>query len=198
MWILARTIFWFNSARNKALPLMITHHTVLEIIWTIIPAIILIFIAVPSFALLYAMDESNNPCLTIKAIGHQWYWSYENSDFKNNGKVISQNFDSYMVLEDDLVAGDLRLLTVDNSLFLPIKMQIRVLVSSSYVLHSWAVPSFGVKTDACPGRLNEINLFILRTGVFYGQCSELCGLRHSFMPIRVVAYDLNDYPDILE
>lgn len=190
IWVLLRIVYKFGSARNKSLPLQITHHTLLEVTWTLVPAVILIFVAVPSFALLYAMDEANNPSITVKAIGHQWYWSYENNDFKQGGKTVYQNFDSYMILEEDLMPGELRLLEVDNSLALPTKMRIRILVSSYDVLHSWAVPSFGVKTDACPGRLNEINLFILRPGVFYGQCSELCGLRHSFMPIRVVSYNL--------
>lgn len=190
LWILARIVYYFGERRNTKLPSTVSHHTTLEIIWTIVPAIILILIAIPSFALLYAMDEIDNPKLTIKSIGHQWYWSYEYRDLVF-GQTASKGFDSYMVLEEDLPKGGLRLLEVDNSLVLPINTQIRLLVTSSDVLHSWAVPSFGVKIDACPGRLNQVGVFINRTGVFYGQCSELCGLNHSFMPIKVIAYDPN-------
>lgn len=191
LWILLRIVYHFQEHNNHNLPSTVTHHTTLEIIWTIIPAIILIFIAIPSFALLYAMDEVSNPKVTIKAIGHQWYWSYEYRDLLL-GRPVSKVFDSYMVLEEDLPLGGLRLLEVDNPLILPINTQIRVLVTSSDVLHSWAVPSFGVKIDACPGRLNQIGVFITREGIFYGQCSELCGINHSFMPIKVIAFDANE------
>jgi cytochrome c oxidase subunit 1 len=188
LWMIARIVWHFREDHNKALPSTVTHHTTLEIVWTIIPAIILILIAIPSFALLYAMDEVENPKLTIKAVGHQWYWSYEYRDLIF-GHTTSKNFDSYMILEDDLREGGLRLLEVDNPLVLPINTQIRLLVTSSDVLHSWAIPSFGVKIDACPGRLNQVGMHISREGVFYGQCSELCGINHSFMPIKVVAFD---------
>jgi cytochrome c oxidase subunit II len=190
LWMLTRIIYYFSEQRNTKLPSTVSHHTTLEIIWTIVPAVILILIAIPSFALLYAMDEIDNPKLTIKSIGHQWYWSYEYRDLVF-GQTASKGFDSYMVLEEDLPKGGLRLLEVDNPLVLPINTQIRLLVTSSDVLHSWAVPSFGVKIDACPGRLNQVGIFINRTGVFYGQCSELCGINHSFMPIKVIAYDPN-------
>jgi len=192
LWMLMRIVYYFGECRNNALPSTVSHHTTLEIVWTIIPAIILILIAIPSFALLYAMDEINDPKLTIKSIGHQWYWSYEYRDLVF-GQMSAKGFDSYMVLEEDLPKGGLRLLEVDNPLVLPINTQIRLLVTSSDVLHSWAVPSFGVKIDACPGRLNQVGIFINRTGVFYGQCSELCGINHSFMPIKVVAYDPNKF-----
>jgi cytochrome c oxidase subunit 1 len=188
LWILLRTIYVFREERNKKLPLTITHHTTLELIWTIVPAIILILIAIPSFSLLYAMDEIGNPKITIKAIGHQWYWSYEYRDLVF-GQQISKNFDSYMVLEEDLKEGALRLLDVDKPLVLPINIKIRLLVTSTDVLHSWAVPSFGIKIDACPGRLNQVGLQISRVGIFYGQCSELCGINHSFMPIKVISFD---------
>jgi len=188
LWMLVRILQCFGDSYNRNLPSTVTHHTTLEIVWTIIPAIILILIAIPSFALLYAMDEVNDPKLTIKAIGHQWYWSYEYRDLVF-GKTASKNFDSYMVLEEDLQKGNLRLLEVDNPLVLPINTQIRLLVTSSDVLHAWAVPSFGVKIDACPGRLNQVGVFIDRVGIFYGQCSELCGINHSFMPIKVISYN---------
>ena len=161
-----------------------SHDSLLEIIWTVAPAISLIFIAVPSFNLLYSLDELVNPSLTVKIIGHQWYWSYEYSDFCafNKGTLY---FDSYMINTDDLVNGEFRLLEVDARLLLPIKTHIRLLVTASDVLHSWAIPSFGIKVDACPGRLSQASLFIKRIGSYYGQCSEICGINHGFMPIVV-------------
>nr|QIG86752.1 cytochrome c oxidase subunit II [Manis javanica]WLW42051.1 cytochrome c oxidase subunit II [Manis javanica] len=148
-----------------------------ETIWTILPAIILILIALPSLRILYMMDEINNPALTVKTMGHQWYWSYEYTDYED------LSFDSYMVPTQDLKPGELRLLEVDNRLVLPMDTTIRMLISSEDVLHSWAVPSLGLKTDAIPGRLNQTTLMSTRPGLFYGQCSEICGSNHSFMPI---------------
>nr|YP_009144259.1 cytochrome c oxidase subunit II [Crocidura panayensis]AKI84734.1 cytochrome c oxidase subunit II [Crocidura panayensis]AKI84747.1 cytochrome c oxidase subunit II [Crocidura panayensis] len=148
-----------------------------ETIWTILPAIILVLIALPSLRILYMMDEINNPTLTIKTVGHQWYWSYEYTDYDE------LNFDSYMIPTPELKPGDLRLLEVDNRAVLPMEMTIRVLVTSEDVLHSWAVPSLGLKTDAIPGRLNQTTLLATRPGLYYGQCSEICGSNHSFMPI---------------
>nr|YP_009184390.1 cytochrome c oxidase subunit II [Dasypus pilosus]ALO62452.1 cytochrome c oxidase subunit II [Dasypus pilosus] len=148
-----------------------------ETVWTILPAVILILIALPSLRILYMMDEINNPLLTIKAMGHQWYWSYEYTDYED------LNFDSYMVPTSDLKPGELRLLEVDNRLVLPMELSIRMLISSEDVLHSWAVPSLGLKTDAIPGRLNQATLMATRPGLYYGQCSEICGSNHSFMPI---------------
>nr|YP_010296732.1 cytochrome c oxidase subunit II [Bohadschia argus]UMI33338.1 cytochrome c oxidase subunit II [Bohadschia argus] len=159
----------------------------LETIWTIIPALILIFIAFPSLQLLYLMDEVNNPFLTIKAIGHQWYWSYEYTDY------YEIEFDSYMIPTSDLSEGQPRLLEVDNRLVLPYQNPIRILVSSADVLHSWAVPSLGVKMDAVPGRLNQTSFLINRTGLFYGQCSEICGANHSFMPIVIESVPFNTF-----
>nr|YP_003264306.1 cytochrome c oxidase subunit II [Parastichopus nigripunctatus]BAI45143.1 cytochrome c oxidase subunit II [Parastichopus nigripunctatus] len=159
----------------------------LETIWTIVPAFILIFIAFPSLQLLYLMDEVNNPFLTIKAIGHQWYWSYEYTDYHEI------EFDSYMVPTSDLEAGLPRLLEVDNRLVLPHQNPIRVLVSSADVLHSWAVPSLGVKMDAVPGRLNQTSFLLSRTGLFYGQCSEICGANHSFMPIVIESVPFENF-----
>lgn len=153
----------------------------LETVWTIIPAIILIFIAFPSLQLLYLMDEVNKPFLTIKAIGHQWYWNYEYTDYH---KI---EFDSYMIPTSDLKKGLPRLLEVDNRLVLPFQNPIRILITSGDVIHSWAVPSLGIKMDAVPGRLNQTSFLLNRTGLFYGQCAEICGANHSFMPIVIEA-----------
>lgn len=173
----------FNENLNHA-PLKFTHSSLLEIVWTIIPAFILLLIAVPSFALLYSLDELIDPSVTIKIIGHQWYWSYEISDFLSlNGESLL--FDSYMTATNDLTRGAFRLLEVDQRVVLPVDTHIRLLVTAADVLHSWAVPSFGIKIDACPGRLSQGSLFIKREGVFYGQCSEICGTNHGFMPIVV-------------
>nr|ALO70699.1 cytochrome c oxidase subunit 2 [Medon apicalis] len=149
----------------------------IELIWTLIPAIILIFIALPSLRLLYLLDETINPLITMKTIGHQWYWSYEYSDFKN------VEFDSYMIPANELSISGFRLLDVDNRIAIPYKSQIRLMVTAADVLHSWTIPSISVKIDATPGRLNQMSFFLNRTGIFYGQCSEICGANHSFMPI---------------
>nr|ATP84935.1 cytochrome c oxidase subunit II [Bradypus variegatus]ATP84944.1 cytochrome c oxidase subunit II [Bradypus variegatus] len=148
-----------------------------ETMWTILPAIILILIALPSLRILYMMDEVNNPLLTIKTMGHQWYWSYEYTDYED------LNFDSYMIPTSNLEPGQFRLLEEDNRTVLPMEMPIRMLISSEDVLHSWAIPSLGIKTDAIPGRLNQATLTSSRPGLYYGQCSEICGSNHSFMPI---------------
>nr|AIG23503.1 cytochrome c oxidase subunit II [Philander frenatus] len=148
-----------------------------ETIWTILPAVILILIALPSLRILYMMDEIYNPHLTVKAMGHQWYWSYEYTDY------VNLMFDSYMIPTKDLNPGELRLLEVDNRIVLPMELPIRMLISSEDVLHAWTMPSLGLKADAIPGRLNQITLSSSRPGVFYGQCSEICGSNHSFMPI---------------
>jgi cytochrome c oxidase subunit 2 len=190
-WILIRCIFFFNSKKNKQINNFV-HGTMIEIIWTTIPALILLFIAIPSFALLYSMDEIIDPILTVKVIGNQWYWSYEYSDYYELTNE-SLFFDSYMIQEEELDLGQFRLLEVDNRLVVPIKTHIRILVTASDVLHSWAIPSLGVKLDACPGRLNQTSMFIKREGVFYGQCSEICGINHGFMPIVVEAVSLKDY-----
>ena len=155
--------------------------TLIEIIWTIIPAIILIFIAFPSLQILYSMDEVVDPSLTIKAIGHQWYWSYEYSDTEGD----SIEFDSYMMPTSDLTEGEIRLLEVDNKVVVPVNTQVRVVVTGADVIHCFAVPSLGVKADAIPGRLNQVSFLIKRPGLYYGQCSEICGSDHSFMPIVI-------------
>lgn len=187
LYILTRTILLFNETTNP-IPQKFVHGTVVEVVWTITPALILLTIAVPSFALLYSIDEIIDPVSTLKVVGHQWYWSYEYSD---NDNLI--NFDSYMIQEDDLEIGQLRLLEVDNRVVVPANMHIRVLITSSDVLHCWAVPSLGLKLDACPGRLNQTSMFIKREGVFYGQCSEICGINHGFMPIVVESVSAEDY-----
>nr|YP_009582141.1 cytochrome c oxidase subunit II [Polyplacotoma mediterranea]QBK82178.1 cytochrome c oxidase subunit II [Polyplacotoma mediterranea] len=167
--------------------------SLIEIIWTIIPALILIIIAFPSLRLLYIMDETTiKPGITIKVVGHQWYWSYEYSDFPLEE---SPTFDSYMIPTTDLTLGDLRLLEVDNRLIVPVDTNVRVLITAADVIHSWTVPSLAVKMDAVPGRINETGLLIKRPGVFYGQCSEICGANHSFMPIVVEAVSLSKYTD---
>ena len=169
-------------------------HTVLEIFWTIIPMFIVLFILYPSFALLYAMDELKDPLLTVKIIGHQWYWTYEIPiSYKNTEIQRVVTFDSYMLAEEDLPFGGFRLLEVDNRLRLPIRTVIRLLITSTDVLHSWAVPSFGVKVDACPGRLNQASVLLERLGIFFGQCSEICGINHGFMPITVESLLIEDF-----
>nr|YP_010940430.1 cytochrome c oxidase subunit II [Mesechinus dauuricus]WLR81374.1 cytochrome c oxidase subunit II [Mesechinus dauuricus] len=159
----------------------------IETVWTILPAVILILIALPSLRILYMMDEMNDPSLTMKTMGHQWYWSYEYSDFED------LSFDSYMVPTSDLNPGMFRLLEVDNRVILPTDITARILISSEDVLHSWAIPSLGIKTDAIPGRLNQATLMITRPGLYYGQCSEICGANHSFMPITIEAIPLNQF-----
>jgi len=190
VWILVRTVYYYHESRNPT-PSRVVHGTLLEIVWTVAPSFILLAVAIPSFALLYSMDEGVDPAITIKSIGHQWYWSYEYSDYTSDSESLS--FDSYMVPESDLEEGQLRLLEVDNRVVLPTNTHIRLLVTSADVLHSWALPSLGVKIDACPGRLNQANIFIKREGLYYGQCSEICGVNHGFMPIVVQAVNLEDY-----
>jgi len=187
VWMLSRTVWHFHESRNR-IPSKIIHGTTIEIAWTLTPSFLLLFIAVPSFALLYSIDEIVDPALTIKAIGHQWYWTYEYSDYSQN--LV---FDSYLIPEEDLEIGQLRLLEVDNRIVLPINTHIRIIITAADVLHSWGVPSLGIKCDAVPGRLNQTSLFIQREGVFYGQCSELCGTNHGFMPIVVEAVSLENY-----
>nr|QXG82648.1 cytochrome c oxidase subunit 2 [Orthomus sp. BMNH 1042407] len=168
-------MLFFNNYINRYL----LEGQTIEVIWTILPAITLVFIALPSLRLLYLLDELSNPSMTLKSIGHQWYWSYEYSDFK------TIEFDSYMTPVNELLNNSFRLLDVDNRIILPFYTQIRVLVTATDVIHSWTVPSLGVKIDATPGRLNQSNFFMNRSGLFYGQCSEICGANHSFMPIVI-------------
>nr|YP_011017061.1 cytochrome c oxidase subunit II [Saldoida armata]WQB61739.1 cytochrome c oxidase subunit II [Saldoida armata] len=159
----------------------------MELAWTITPAITLIFIAMPSLRLLYLMDEINNPAITVKAIGHQWYWKYEYSDFKEI------EFESYMKPTEELNKSEFRLLEVDNRVILPMNNQIRIMVTSNDVIHSWTIPSLGVKIDATPGRLNQSSFNLMRPGIMYGQCSEICGANHSFMPIAIESVNMNQF-----
>ena len=156
-----------------------TENHELEITWTLLPGIILILLALPSLRLLYLIEETTNPLLVVKIIGHQWYWSYD------YGATTGLEFDSFIVPTRDLNPGDLRLLEVDNRIVLPWGIEARLLVTSADVLHSWTIPSAGVKADAVPGRLNQIILTPIKPGVFYGQCSEICGANHSFIPIAI-------------
>nr|QJQ37605.1 cytochrome c oxidase subunit II [Graphium parus] len=172
---------------NKYVNRFLLEGQMIELIWTITPAITLIFIALPSLRLLYLLDELNNPLITLKSIGHQWYWSYEYSDFNN------VEFDSYMLQYDKNSSMNFRLLDVDNRVVLPMNNQIRVLVTATDVIHSWTIPSLGVKIDANPGRLNQTSLFINRPGIFFGQCSEICGANHSFMPIVIESISINNF-----
>nr|YP_009505011.1 cytochrome c oxidase subunit II [Luciola curtithorax]AWW89604.1 cytochrome c oxidase subunit II [Luciola curtithorax] len=164
---------------NKYINRFLLEGQMIELIWTITPTITLIFIALPSLQLLYLLDEINSPLVSIKSLGHQWYWSYEFSDFKK------EEFDSYMIPMNEQKNFSFRLLEVDNRLILPVNTQIRMMISSTDVIHSWTIPSSSVKVDATPGRLNQTTLFMNRIGVFFGQCSEICGTNHSFMPIMV-------------
>ena len=195
--ILIRTAYNYDRTRSHLYSdehsQNVVHGTTIEIVWTTLPAVILIVVAIPSFALLYSIDEVVDPAITIKVIGHQWYWSYEFSDYVSATQEEIVNFDSYMVPRDDLELGQLRLLEVDNRVILPVNTHIRVLVTAADVLHRWAVPSLGIKMDACPGRLNQTSTFINREGVFFGQCSEICGAAHSGMPIVVESVRLQKY-----
>nr|ACY73659.1 cytochrome c oxidase II [Psychonotis caelius] len=170
---------------NKFINRFLLEGQMIELIWTILPAITLIFIAMPSLRLLYLLDELNNPLITIKSIGHQWYWTYEYSDFKNI------EFDSYMINEYN--SNNFRLLDVDNRIIIPMNNNIRMLITATDVIHSWTVPAIGVKVDANPGRLNQTSFLINRPGIFFGQCSEICGANHSFMPIVIESINIKNF-----
>nr|QFG40087.1 cytochrome c oxidase subunit II [Munidopsis verrilli] len=174
---------FYNSFTNRYL----LENQNIEIIWTLLPVVILVFIALPSLRLLYLLDEVNKPSVTLKTIGHQWYWSYEYSDF------MELEFDSYLLPSEDLNLASLRLIDVDNRTVLPMTAQIRVLVSAADVIHSWTVPALGIKADAIPGRLNQVSFMINRPGLFFGQCSEICGANHSFMPIVIESTSVNSF-----
>nr|ABY55881.1 cytochrome oxidase subunit II [Pterostichus herculaneus]ABY55917.1 cytochrome oxidase subunit II [Pterostichus protractus] len=172
---------------NKYINRYLLEGQTIEVIWTILPAITLVFIALPSLQLLYLLDEVSNPLMTLKSIGHQWYWSYEYSDFK------MLEFDSFLISSNEMKNNNFRLLDVDNRIILPFNAQIRVLVTATDVIHSWTIPALGVKIDATPGRLNQTNFFMNRVGLFYGQCSEICGANHSFMPIVIESVPINTF-----
>nr|QEO33530.1 cytochrome c oxidase subunit II [Conanalus pieli] len=178
------TTLFFNKFTHRYL----LEGQTIEVIWTILPAITLIFIALPSLRLLYLLDESMDPMITIKTVGHQWYWSYEYTDFNQ-----PYEFDSYMIPYNELSINGFRLLDVDNRTVLPMNTQVRMLVTAADVLHSWTIPALGVKVDATPGRLNQTNFFINRPGLFYGQCSEICGANHSFMPIVIESVNIKTF-----
>ena len=175
----------YRAARNPVAS-QTSHNTFIEIIWTLVPCLILIVMAVPSLKLLYEQDEIPPADVTIKAVGYQWYWGYEYPD----ENII---FDSYMIEEKDLKPGQPRLLSVDNEIVVPVNKVVKVLITANDVLHAWALPSFGVKRDAVPGRINETWFKADRTGTFYGQCSELCGIKHAFMPITVNVVSQEEY-----
>lgn len=202
--ILSTCLYTFTETKKNGESDPLVHASTLEIVWTLIPAIILIIIAIPSFSLLYSVDEIVEPLLTLKIIGHQWYWSYEffnaetlsqllSLEFKTEYESIS-TFDSYMLSDEDIANNvgltSYRLYTVDKHVGLPSRVPTRLLMTSNDVLHSWTVPSLGVKVDACPGRLNQSSLYIKYSGIYYGQCSEICGTNHAFMPIGIVSFDL--------
>ena len=189
-WILVSILR--NYVKNRISNKYLNHGTLVELIWTISPAFILILIAFPSFKLLFLMDEVTDPSLTICAEGHQWYWSYQYPDFLGEeGEELE--FDSYMVPESDLEEGGLRMLEVDNRVILPELTHVRFIVSSGDVIHSYACPALGIKCDAYPGRLNQASIFINREGSFFGQCSEICGILHSSMPILIESISLEKF-----
>ena len=181
-WIVIR----YNKKRNPV-PSKTTHNTMLEVIWTVVPVIILLVIAVPSFRLLYFTDKVAEADMTLKAIGHQWYWSYE---YPDHGDFT---FDAIMLEEDELEEGQPRLLATDEAVVLPVGAKIRLLTTADDVIHSWAIPAFGVKMDSVPGRVNETWFQINREGTYYGQCSELCGTLHGFMPIMIEAVSQEEF-----
>jgi len=191
-WVLFKVIVLFNNQlkddRKNIIP-----SRILEGVWTICPAIILFFLAVPSFSLLYSLEEFINPSLTLKIIGHQWYWSYEYSDFFDFKKDQNITFDYYTVDYKNLTKGTFRLLEVDNRVVLPTQTNIRLLITAEDVLQSWSVSSLGVNIDACPGRVSQVSLFLKRSGVYYGQCSEICGVNHGFMPIVVEGLSVDTF-----
>ena len=187
--IIITTVFYtiIRIIQNKQTRRFILEGQIIETIWTIAPAIILVFIAIPSLRLLYLIDEIHNPVITLKTVGHQWYWSYEYSDF------TKLEFDSYIVQQEDQQINTFRLLDTDNRVVLPINSPIRIIVTAADVLHSWAVPRLGVKTDATPGRLNQTRFSINRPGLLYGQCSEICGANHRFIPIVIERVSTNQF-----
>nr|YP_010567635.1 cytochrome c oxidase subunit 2 [Ceratocystiopsis pallidobrunnea]UZC53620.1 cytochrome c oxidase subunit 2 [Ceratocystiopsis pallidobrunnea] len=196
-WILLSIIKNFVISASPISHKYLNHGTLIELIWTITPAVILILIAFPSFKLLYLMDEVSDPSMSILAEGHQWYWSYQYPDFLDSSEEFIE-FDSYIVPESDLEEGGLRMLEVDTRVIIPELTHIRFIITSGDVIHSFACPSLGIKTDAYPGRLNQVSVFVNREGVFYGQCSEICGILHSSMPIVIESVSLEKFLTWLE
>ena len=199
-WLLVAVITNFTEWSSSKVS-DFTHANDIEIIWTSVPALVLISLASPSFSLLYGLDEISNPELTLKILGHQWYWSYEVSDFNLCLEINNIKYASYMLVNESLkdpnCNGFFRVLETNKRVALPTNTHLRLLIAAVDVLHSWTIPSFGVKVDACPGRLNQASLFIKRFGTFFGQCSEICGVNHGFMPIVVVAMPSMQYHNLL-
>ena len=191
-WILISIIRNYVYSKSPISNKYLNHGTLIELIWTITPALILILIAFPSFKLLYLMDEVTDPSLTVFVEGHQWYWSYQYPDFLNNDDEELE-FDSYLVPDSDLEDGGLRLLEVDNRVILPELTHVRFIISSGDVIHSYACPALGIKCDAYPGRLNQVSVLVNREGTFFGQCSEICGILHSSMPIVIESISLEKF-----
>nr|YP_007317456.1 cytochrome c oxidase subunit II [Callitettix versicolor]ACD77279.1 cytochrome c oxidase subunit II [Callitettix versicolor]ATF28567.1 cytochrome c oxidase subunit II [Callitettix sp.EMHAU-15090607] len=190
MVIMIVSYMMINIMNNKLMNRYLLEGQLIELIWTIMPAITLIFIALPSMKLLYLMDEINEPSISMKTIGHQWYWSYEMSDFKDI------EFDSYMKSYE--TNNQFRLLDVDNRTILPFNTQIRLMICSMDVIHSWTIPSLAIKIDAVPGRLNQLSMFMSRPGLMFGQCSEICGTNHSFMPIVIESINMKTFMNWLK
>lgn len=191
-WILASAVWNYAKHVRPIAHKYLNHGTLIELIWTITPALILIFIAFPSFKLLYLMDEVSDPAMCVFAEGHQWYWSYQYPDFLNSDNGFLE-FDSYLVPESDLENGALRMLEVDNRIILPELTHVRFIVTGADVIHSFACPALGIKCDAYPGRLNQVSVLINREGTFYGQCSEICGILHSSMPIVIESVSIEKF-----
>jgi heme/copper-type cytochrome/quinol oxidase subunit 2 len=191
-WILFSIVRNYISTKSLISHKYLNHGTLIELIWTITPAVILILIAFPSFKLLYLMDEVTDPSISVLAEGHQWYWSYQYPDFLDSNDEFIE-FDSYIVPESDLEEGGLRMLEVDNRVILPELTHVRFIITAGDVIHSFSCNSLGIKCDAYPGRLNQVSVFINREGVFYGQCSEICGILHSSMPIVIESVSLEKF-----
>ena len=196
-WILLSIVRNYVSQKSPISHKYLNHGTLIELIWTITPAVILILIAFPSFKLLYLMDEVSDPSMSVLAEGHQWYWSYQYPDFLDSNNEFIE-FDSYIVPESDLEEGTLRMLEVDNRVILPELTHVRFIITAGDVIHSFSCNSLGIKCDAYPGRLNQVSVFINREGVFYGQCSEICGILHSSMPIVIESVSLEKFLTWLE
>jgi len=198
LWIVLAAVLWLyfslltNFIKSKFSHIYLVHGTLIELIWTISPALILILIAFPSFKLLFITDDVIDPNMSMKVEAHQWYWSYEYGDFLNNDDEFIA-FDSYLINESDLEQGRLRMLEVDNRIILPELTHTRFMVTAADVIHSFACPSLGIKCDAYPGRLNQMSVHINREGTFFGQCSEICGILHSSMPISIQSVSLEKF-----
>ena len=188
--LLLYIVYRYNSNRNQTAS-MTTHNTLIEVLWTVIPVILLIIIAIPSFRILYTAETIPKADLTIKAIGNQWYWSYEYPDYDDF------SFDANMLQDDELSDPSLRLLETDTQIVVPVNKVVKLLITSNDVLHAWTIPAFAVKKDAVPGRLNETWFKAEKTGTYYGQCSELCGPKHAFMPINVKVVSQDEFDNWL-